>query len=151
MKSNQASFARRTALVGLLAGSAVLAASAYAVSADRAPCVAGQQQQGEARWEDRRAAHLAVLKEKLALTATQEPAWNAFVEATQRDSRHHGMERGSMHEAVEKLGTPERRDRMQAMAVKAFYAELSAEQQRVFDAEAMPMRHREHRHHRHPS
>ena len=66
-----------------------------------------------------------------------------------------------MREEFAELSTPERLDRMQAMAevrragtaeraeaIKAFYAQLSPEQQRAFDAEAMPSRQRG-RHHRH--
>ena len=170
MKSKQGSFTKRAVLAGLIAGSGILAASAYAVSADNAAgkprCEAHQLQQGEARWEDRRAAHLAELKEKLALTAEQEAAWKTFTESTQPGPRHPGIDRKVMREEFEKLSTPERLDRMQAMsdmrrarmaeragATRAFYAQLSLEQQRVFDAEAMPRRHR-HDHppqHRHQS
>ena len=170
MKSKQGSFTQRAALAGLIAGSGILAASAYAVSADNAAgtprCEARHQQQGAARWEDRRAAHRAELKEKLALTADQEAAWNTFTESAQPGPRHPGIDRKAMREEFEKLRTPERLDRMQAMsdmrrvrmaeragAIKTFYAQLSPEQQRVFDAEAMPRHHRHgHRHqHRHQS
>jgi hypothetical protein len=164
MKSKQSSFTKRAVLAGLIAGSGILVASAYAVSADNAAgtprCEARQQQQGAARWEDRRAAHLAELKEKLALTADQEAAWSTFTESARPGPRHAGMDRKAMREEFEKLSTPERLDRMQAMsdmrrarmaeragAIKTFYAQLSPEQQRVFDAEAMPRHHRhDHRH-----
>ena len=170
MKSKQGSFTKRAVLAGLIAGSGILAASAYAVSADNAAgtprCEARHQQQGAARWEDRRAAHRAELKEKLALTADQEAAWNTFTESAQPGPRHFGIDRKAMREEFEKLRTPERLDRMQAMsemrrvrmaeragAIKTFYAQLSPEQQRVFDAEAMPRHHwHDHRHpHRHQS
>jgi 1,4-alpha-glucan branching enzyme len=71
------------------------------------------------------------------------------------------MDRKAMREEFEKLSTPERLDRMQAMsemrrarmteragAIKTFYAQLRPQQQRVFDAEAMPWRHRHDQHHR---
>ena len=170
MKSKQGSFTKRAVLAGLIAGSGILAASAYAVSADNAAgtprCEAHPLQKGEARWDDRRAAHLAELKEKLALTAEQEAAWNTFTESTEPGAHHPGIDRKAMREEFEKLSTPERLDRMQAMsdlrrarmaeragAIKTFYAQLSPEQQRVFDAEAMPRHHRHgHRHqHRHQS
>ena len=170
MKSKQGSFTQRAVLAGLIAGSGILAASAYAVSAENAAgtprCEARHQQQGAARWEDRRAAHRAELKERLALTADQEAAWNTFTESAQPGPRHPGIDRKAMREEFEKLRTPERLDRMQAMsdmrrvrmaeragAIKTFYAQLSPEQQRVFDAEAMPRHHRHgHRHqHRHQS
>jgi protein CpxP len=76
------------------------------------------------------------------------------------------MDRKAMRDEFEKLSTPECLDRMQAIsdmrrsrmaeragAIKAFYVQLSAGQQRVFDAEAMPRHHRhDHPHqHRHQS
>lgn len=78
--------------------------------------------------------------------------------------RHGGMDRKALRDEFASLSTPERLDRMQALAdrrqarqaaraevVKAFYAQLSPEQQQVFDAEAMPHRQhgKHHRHHRH--
>jgi Spy/CpxP family protein refolding chaperone len=154
---------KRAVLAGLIAGGGILAASAYAVSADKADdkprCEAGQMQQGEG-WEARRAAHLAALKAKLKLTAGQEPAWNTFAEVS-RPGPHPGIDRRAMRDDFEKLSTPERLDRMQAMAevrrarmaeraaaIKAFYAQLTPEQQKVFDAEALPESRRGH-HHRH--
>jgi Spy/CpxP family protein refolding chaperone len=158
MKSNQGTFIKRAVLAGLIAGSGILAASAYAVSADRAAgssrCEAQQLHKGESGREGRRAAHLASLKEKLKLAAEQEAAWNTFVASAHPGPRQPGMDRQAMREAFEKLSTPERLDRMQAMmemrrarmaeravVTKAFYAQLSPEQQQVFDAEAMPGRH----------
>lgn len=165
MKSTNRSFAKRTLLAALLAGSGVLAASAYAVSADRSGdtprCEPRSMQKGEGMWAAQRTAHLADLKEKLALTPAQEAAWSAFSEATQAGARQRGMNRESMREDFAKLTTPERLDRMQAMAesrqgamqqradaTRAFYAQLTPEQQRVFDAEAMPKRHGHRHHHR---
>lgn len=61
------------------------------------------------------------------------------------------MDRKAMREEFEKLSTPERLDRMQAMsdmrgsrmaeraaAIRAFYVRLSPGQQHVFDAETIP-------------
>lgn len=165
MKSNQGSFMKRAVLAGLIAGSGILAASAYAVSSDRAGdkprCESRQMQKGDSGREGRRDAHLAALKEKLQLSVEQEAAWNAFAGAAQSGSRQQGVDRKAMHGEFEKLSTPERLDRMQAMAekryarmaeraetIRAFYAQLTPEQQKVFDAEAMP---REHQggHHKH--
>lgn len=161
MKSNQGSFMKRAVLAGLIAGSGILAASAYAVSSDRAGdkprCESRQMQKGDAGWEGKRDAHLAGLKEKLQLSAEQEAAWNAFAGAAQPGQ---GMDRKAMHGEFEKLSTPERLDRMQVMAekrhalmaeraetIKAFYAQLTPEQQKVFDAEALPGGHHFHRRH----
>lgn len=162
MKSNQASFMKRAVLAGLIAGGGILAATAYAVSADQAKdaprCEAHAFQHGEGDRGARRAAHLTALKEKLKLTAGQEAAWKTFTEDAQPGPRP-GMDRKAVHEEFEKLSTPERLDRMQAMAdirrarmaeraaaIKAFYAQLTPAQQKVFDAEGLP-RHGGHRHH----
>lgn len=159
MKPNRSSFATRAVLVGLLAGSGVLAASAYAVSADRPSanprCEAGQMHERGARHEARRTAHLAALKEKLQLTPQQEAAWKAFAQSR---GPHQAEKRQAMREEFQKLNTPERLDRMQAgmdarrarmaeraVAIKALYAQLSPDQQRVFDAETL--RHRGHGRH----
>jgi hypothetical protein len=158
MESIQGTFIKRAVLAGLIAGSGILAVSAYAVSVgstgDQPRCETYHQQKGEAGREDRRAVHLAELKEKLKLVAGQEAAWNTFAEATQPEPRREGMDRKAMREEFERLSTPERLDRMLAMsdmrrarmaeravATKAFYAQLNPEQQQVFDAEAMPRRH----------
>lgn len=92
MKSNQGSYAKRALLAGLIAGGGILAASAYAVTADRSGdmprCEARHLQKVEADWEGGRAARLAGLKAKLALTAEQGAAWNAFAAAVQSGPRH---------------------------------------------------------------
>ena len=97
------------------------------------------------RMGQRHAQHLAELKSKLKLQATQEPAWVAFEQAMQ-------MPKGPMNRpdraAFEKMTTPERLDQMQAHkaqmdtqmqkhvdATKNFYATLTAEQKKTFDAE----------------
>lgn len=93
----------------------------------------------------------AQLKQKLNLTPAQEPAWTQFTAAMQPPTpgeRHAGLDRKGM----EQLTTPERIDRMRAAraqrdaemdrrgdAVKAFYATLSPEQQKTFDAESRHM------------
>jgi hypothetical protein len=169
MKSNSGNFTRRALLAGLVAGSGILAASAYAVtterSGDRPRCEARALQKGEAGREGRRAAHLAALKEKLKLASGQEAAWDAFAAALQSGPRHPGMDHGAMRAELEKLTTPQRLDRLQAMAemrrarmaeraeaIKTFYAQLSPEQQGVFDAEAFSGRgHRGHHFHHHRS
>lgn len=169
MKSIKKSFGKRALMVGLIAGSGILAASAYAVT-DRDPagkpgkpgCEARQGQKDDGKWAERRAERMTELKEKLKLTPEQEAAWDAFASASQPGMRHMGADRQAMRGEFEKLNTPQRLDRMQAMsevrrarmaeraeATKAFYAQLTPAQQSVFDAEAMPKRHRDH--HRHQS
>lgn len=102
--------------------------------------------------KERMAQRAAKLKQKLNLTAAQEPAWTQFTTAMQppADGRHAGLDRKGM----EQLTTPERIDRMRAAraersaemdrrdeAVKTFYAALSPEQQKTFDAESRRMHH----------
>ncbi len=86
------------------------------------------------------------LKQSLQITAAQEPAWNAFVASMAPPAK--GMNRPSRDE-MEKLTTPQRLERMQAMkaqhdqhmtarleATKRFYNALTPEQQKRFDAES---------------
>jgi Spy/CpxP family protein refolding chaperone len=162
MKLIQGSFARRALVVGLIAGSGILAASSFAMPAGdatgKAGCEAGHGQKMQGKSDEQRARHLSELKEKLKLSAKQESAWNAFASASkpapQRGSKQ------AMRGEFEKMSTPERLDKMQAMsemrharmaerskAVKVFYAELSPEQRVVFDAGMKP-RHRGHGQHR---
>lgn len=103
----------------------------------------------------------AELKAKLKITAAQEGAWTTFTTAMQPPA---GMGPGGpgarptpeQRAEFDKLTTPERIDKMRVMrvqhmaemtaamdkrgdATKAFYAALTPEQQKVFDAE--PLRH----------
>lgn len=103
------------------------------------------------RMQERRAKHLADLKTKLKLNASQESAWTTFTSATQPPARPAGgPDRAAMRAEMEKLSTPQRIDRMQARqaersamfakranATKAFYATLTPEQQKTFDAETL--------------
>ncbi|MHB1187524.1 Spy/CpxP family protein refolding chaperone [Thiobacillus sp.] len=166
MKSNRATLTKRALMVGLLAGSGILAASSFAMpdsgTAGKPGCEARHGQNADAKTGDRRAEHLAALREKLKLAPGQEAAWNTFAGASQPGMHRMGGDRKAMRAEFAKLSTPERLDRMQAMSdvrrakmaeraemTKAFYAQLTAEQQKVFDAEAMPQRHRGRHAHRH--
>ena len=110
--------------------------------------------------EARMAKHLGELKAKLRLTAAQEDAWTMFTAATKPPA---GREHKRPDPAeMDKLSTPERMDKMQAMhtehtaqrtaamerqgaAIKAFYNELSADQKKTFDTEhSKMMRGRDH-------
>ena len=94
---------------------------------------------------EHRAKHLAALKSDLQLTAAQEPAWTTFTTSMQPGERTARLDRKDMH----KLTTPERIDRMRALraqhaaeadrrgeVTKTFYAALTPEQQKTFDAKA---------------
>ena len=166
MKSIQRSFAKRALVVALLAGSGILAASSFAMpagdSAHKDGCGKhGQKSHGN--WQESRAKHLSELKGKLQLTPEQTAAWDAFAGAGENGMAP-GMDKQAMRGEFDKLTTPQRLDKMMALsearrdtmakraaAVKAFYAQLTPEQQKVFDAEAKGGFHRGHGQHRHAS
>ena len=94
----------------------------------------------------------ADMKAKLKITPAQEGAWTTFTTAMQPPSDGGARSGTEQHAELDKLTTPQRIDklreirsqRMTAMtalmdkrgeAAKAFYAALSPEQQKVFDAE----------------
>ena len=95
--------------------------------------------------------HMQRLKTELKLSPEQEPAWAAMASAITPPSRPPRPDRAEM----EKLSMPERLDKIKqimaqhhearmaemdkhAAAVKTFYAALSPEQKKTFDAKAMP-------------
>lgn len=103
-----------------------------------------------AKIQERHAQRLAELKQKLQITAAQEPSWNAFTTAVRPNLDRKRMDR----EAVARMTTPDRIDHLRVLrqqratemdrrgeATKSFYATLSAEQQKVFDAETARMGH----------
>jgi len=161
MKLNKMLFSQRALVAGLLAGSGILAASSFAMTAGGPEgtrgCEARHAQHIHAKWEERHAEHLSELKAKLDLKPEQEAAWSAFASASQPGMRSTGGDRQAMLEELDKLNTPQRLDRMLAKAdarrarlaeraevIKAFYAQLTPEQQGVFDAESMLNRDRDH-------
>lgn len=100
------------------------------------------------RMQAHRAQRMAALKEKLKLSPAQESAWTTFTASQQPVARAGGQGRPDRAELA-KLTTPQRLDRMQARqaersamfakradATRGFYAALTAEQQRTFDAES---------------
>ena len=99
------------------------------------------------RRAERHAKRMADLKQRLQITSAQEGAWNQFVSAMQPPAPP--AQRPDRAE-FERLTTPERLDRMQAMqaehqtrmaarnqAIKNFYEQLTPEQQKAFDQHAM--------------
>ncbi len=95
----------------------------------------------------------AALKTQLKLTTAQEPAWTAFVDSHKVPAGMKGQPPAAMADLA-KLTTPERIDKMKALraqrmsemtaamdqraeAIKTFYAVLTPEQQKVFDAQTM--------------
>ena len=107
-----------------------------------------------AKMEAMVAKHLADLKTKLKITAAQEGSWTTFTTAMKPPTRPN-MAHPDRAE-LDKLTTPERIDKMRALrtqhmadrqanrekrenAVKAFYAELTADQKKTFDTEHSKM------------
>lgn len=102
-----------------------------------------------ANMQKRMAERQARLKAALKLTPEQEATWSAFVARTALEPRMGGQDR-AQREDWSKLTTPERLDKMQARhaergeqmakrieATKSFYADLTPEQQKVFDTQGM--------------
>lgn len=98
------------------------------------------------RMQEKRTARQVALRDKLQLSAEQEPAWQEFVTATAPAQRAPRKVSGT-REDRSKLSAPERLERrlqgMQQMqdsmarhveAVKKFYAVLNSEQQQAFNA-----------------
>lgn len=98
------------------------------------------------------AKHQAELKAKLKITAQQEGAWTTYAAAMQPPARMDPHPMPGQRAEMDKLTTPERIDKMQALqtermaersammkkhgdATKAFYAVLSPAQKKTFDAE----------------
>jgi len=113
--------------------------SALSLSAASAALAQGQPQGPSPQQQ------LSQLHDALRLTATQEPAWRAYVAALAPDPSMEARRR-SAADMMAKLPTPRRVDlvnaemeqdmsalRRQGEAVKAFYAQLSPQQQSTFD------------------
>jgi hypothetical protein len=144
----------RFALSVLLAGSALAAV----VPAQAQPMMGEMGvHHNEGRMHERMTKHWeqrqAELKAKLQLTPAQEPAWNAFVQGMKMPAKP--LAQPVDRDALAKLSTPERLDKMNAAheanlaamqthikqrteATRTFYGQLSAEQQKVFDAQTLP-------------
>lgn len=114
---------------------------------------AQRMEQRRAKMQDRMAAHQAQLKQKLELSAAQEPAWNTFVASMKMGERPAHLGHWSRAEG-QKITTPERIERMRtqraerqaeadkrADATLAFYAALNPAQQMTFDAQTMRHQH----------
>ncbi len=135
----------RTPFKSLVLAGLLATVGAAAFAADAPPPPHGKHD--PAKMQEHMQKRQADLKAKLKLTAAQEPAWASFSASMQPPAPGPRPDKA----AFEKLTTPERIDKMRALhaergaqmdkraeATKAFYAVLSPEQQKVFDANAMP-------------
>jgi Spy/CpxP family protein refolding chaperone len=138
---------------GLLAtiGIAASAQSAAPTTTDGKPAHHAMHQRDPAKMQAFIAKRQAALKAKLAITPEQESAWQAFTASMQPPARTGTR---MSREDFAKLTTPERIDQMRAHraerqaamdqraeATKTFYAALTPDQQKVFDANTMRPRH----------
>ena len=111
------------------------------------------QHMNPARMQARMDKQNAALKAKLKLSAAQENDWASYVAAMKQPTDM--MAKRAQHTELAKLPTPERIDQMKALrsqhmaemtaamdkrgeATKTFYATLTPEQKKTFDASMMP-------------
>ena len=164
MKYTLKPFARLNHLIlaGLLATVGVSAMAQNAPAAAQSPPTAASKPAGPpgermghhdpAKMQAMVAKRQVDMKAKLKITPAQEGAWTTFTAATQPPARMGGRPTPEQRAEFDKLTTPERIDKMRAIrtqrmtdmsaamdkrgeASKAFYAALTPEQQKVFDAE----------------
>jgi protein CpxP len=147
-------------VAGLLAGFgfAAIAQTPAAPTPGAMSGMSGMHERGErhdpAKMKEHMAKRQAELKAKLKITPAQEGAWSTFTASMQPPANRPAH---PSREDMAKLTTPERIDRMQAMkterdarmsqraaSTKTFYAALSPEQQKVFDANTMRKHHEGH-------
>lgn len=145
-------------LAGLLATAGASAMAQATPAAPMAGRATGGMHDGRmmghrdpAKMQARIAKRQAELKARLKITPAQEGAWTAFTASMQPPVRNREAMQAQRAE-MEKLNTPERIDKMRALrtqrmaemnaamdqrgeAAKTFYAALSPEQQKTFDAE----------------
>lgn len=115
----------------------------------------GKGKLDKAQWQERRAEHFekhqAELHDKLTLSAEQETAWK-ILQGQIKPPEKTGHPDA---EALSKLNTLQRLDRMEAWdkerdsqmaerskAIRTFYAQLSDSQKKVFDENAFPAPHK---------
>ena len=137
---------KRLMLAGVLAGMAV---ATQAQTPPQPPEASHGPRHSPAQMQERMAERQAKLKADLKITATQEAAWSSFAASMQPPAR---TQPRIDREELRKLSTPQRVERMQALraernahmdqrdkAVLQFYAALTPEQQKLFDARSARM------------
>lgn len=118
-------------------------AQASARSTEHAKRMEQRQQRMQAGMEK----HRHQLHDKLKLTSQQESAWKAFTEATKPQHDQKLMQSRADHQAMAAMSAPARMEKMLERskerlarmqqhldALKSFYAVLTPEQQKIFDA-----------------
>ncbi len=141
------------ALAGLLAaGASAMAQGTPPVAQSPGPRSEHMGKHDPAKMQAMMAKHQADLKAKLKLTPAQEGAWTTYTTAMQPPAGLQQRPSEAQRAEMDKLTTPERIDKMRALraermtqmntamdkrgnATKTFYAALTPDQQKVFDAE----------------
>jgi protein CpxP len=142
---------------GLVLGSLGAIANQPGGKQEPAQTTQGQHGKHDGRMAEHMAKRHAELKEKLKLNASQTQAWDRYV-ANMKPSMH--QKRGGRAE-MEKLSAPERMEKMISMSkerearmvqrlasLKEFYAVLTPQQKKTFDAETLRGGRHHKRHHR---
>lgn len=146
----------------------VMAVGAFATDAAKAPAAQDAQarpahmssgghhkQMDPAKFKEKMAQRQAELRQKLNLSAAQEPAWNTFIAAMTPPERGQRPDRAEwdkltaperMERKLQRLQQREARMAKQLEAVKSFYAQLTPEQRAIFDEQMK--RSRKHAHKR---
>lgn len=132
------------ASIGIAAQAQTPAPATSATSASSKPAEMRHHMGDSTKMQERHTKRLAALKEKLKLSPSQEADWTTFTSGMPTPTM--GARPG--HEAMGKLSTPQRLEKMKEMrtehaavaekraaVVKTFYATLTPEQQKTFDAE----------------
>jgi Spy/CpxP family protein refolding chaperone len=130
------------AIVIGLSGCASAAQGDQATESRKEPAKGWMQGHRDGQFRERMAKRQAELHDKLNLTASQEPAWQAFVAAITPTETGRRPDRAEW----ENLSAPERMEKMldkmkqretqmaaRLSAMKAFYATLTPEQQKIFN------------------
>ena len=129
--------------VGVVHAQSSSSASAASANADHSHVRTPEEiQKWQEKVKERMAKHLTDLHDKLKITSSQETAWKAFMQAMLPAS----VAEPAPAKDIDKMTTPERMaaslekmKRHEAMmqsrfdAVKAFYAALTQDQQKIFD------------------
>jgi periplasmic protein CpxP/Spy len=142
----------------ILIGLTVLGMGATTLSAQAEEARAGQRE-NHAKWGERAAEHQQKLREQLKLTPSQEAAWSTYTAAIKPAAPGERGEHGKRAH-WKALPAPERMEKRIDMAkrhvammetrlaaLNTFYAVLTPEQKKVFDANSMRHGARHMRHH----
>ncbi len=141
---------RSVRVMASVAAAALMAATATAALAQSTPSGQPSAEGWKARVHAHAEAKVHALHDLLNIHPDQEAAFQAFIASMHHDRDHDGAKPPGGPGEMAHLTTPERLDRMEArmaehqsrmqahiQAVKTFYAALTPEQQKAFDA--LPM------------